>query len=243
MNGVMHFSVLDGWWVEGYRKGAGWALPEERTYENQDYQNELDTATIYNIIENEIAPMFYKRNKQNVPVEWVQQVKNTIAHVACNFTTNRMMEDYERKYYHPLAARFAAMTRDNYQLARDIAFWKKRVEREWNTLEVVGYDHPNDSKVVPVLGREHQARVHLHLGDLKARDVGVEMVVATRGKNEEMLLHSVIPFELEHCENGEATFRCRIVPQTAGAYYLAGRIYAHNTHLLHRQDCPLVKWL
>jgi len=75
MNGVMHFSVLDGWWVEGYREGAGWALPEDRTYENQSYQDELDATTIYNMLENEIAPLFYKRDKNGIPVEWVAHIR------------------------------------------------------------------------------------------------------------------------------------------------------------------------
>jgi phosphorylase/glycogen(starch) synthase len=91
----MHFSVLDGWWVEGYKPGAGWALSEERTYENQEYQDEMDAAVIYNMLENEIVPLFYKRNKEGIPVEWIRHIKNTVAYVAGNYTTNRMMEDYE----------------------------------------------------------------------------------------------------------------------------------------------------
>ena len=90
MNGVMHFSVLDGWWVEGYVKGAGWALPQDRTYDNQDYQNELDAATIYTILENEIGPAFYDKDKvTGRSSTWIEYIKNTIAQVASNFTTNR----------------------------------------------------------------------------------------------------------------------------------------------------------
>ena len=122
MNGVMHFSVLDGWWVEGYREGAGWALSEERTYENQAYQDELDAAVIYNMLENEIAPMFYNRNDEGIPVAWVQHIKNTVAYVAGNFTTNRMMEDYEQKFYRPLQQRHVKMAEDNYALAKEMAF-------------------------------------------------------------------------------------------------------------------------
>ena len=67
MNGVMQFSVLDGWWVEGYKEGAGWALPMERTFADQRYQDELDAEMIYNTIEEEIAPKYYRRNHENVP--------------------------------------------------------------------------------------------------------------------------------------------------------------------------------
>ena len=83
MNGVMHFSVLDGWWVEGYKKGAGWALPLERTYDDQYYQNELDAATIYTTIENEIAPVYYDVDKNTGHSEaWIEYIKNTVAQVA-----------------------------------------------------------------------------------------------------------------------------------------------------------------
>ena len=99
MNGVMHFSVLDGWWVEGYRPGAGWALPMERTYDDQNYQDELDAATIYATIENEIAPAFYNVDADGRSSEWIEFIKNTVAQVACNFTTNRMLTDYINQYY------------------------------------------------------------------------------------------------------------------------------------------------
>ncbi|MCI1779123.1 MAG: alpha-glucan family phosphorylase, partial [Bacteroidales bacterium] len=81
MNGVMHFSVLDGWWVEGYREGAGWALPMERTYENQDYQDELDAATIYNILETDILPKYYDKDKNGISGVWIDIIKNCVAQV------------------------------------------------------------------------------------------------------------------------------------------------------------------
>ncbi|MFB0973770.1 MAG: alpha-glucan family phosphorylase, partial [Bacteroidales bacterium] len=98
MNGVMHFSVLDGWWVEGYVKGAGWALPMERTYDDQNFQDELDAATIYTILENEIVPTFYRRDSDGLPKEWINTIKNTVSKVASNFTTNRMLNDYLEKF-------------------------------------------------------------------------------------------------------------------------------------------------
>ena len=96
----MHFSVLDGWWVEGYRPDAGWALPQKRTYENQAYQNELDAELIYNIIEDQIAPAFYNKNEKGISIEWCSYIKNTIAKVASHFTTYRMLCDYEKQYYY-----------------------------------------------------------------------------------------------------------------------------------------------
>ncbi len=91
LNGVLHFSVLDGWWAEGYKPGAGWALQKERFYENQDFQDQLDAETIYNMLENEIAPLFYKRDVRGVPVGWVSMIQKSISEVAPEFTMNRML--------------------------------------------------------------------------------------------------------------------------------------------------------
>ena len=124
MNGTMHFSVLDGWWVEGYKKDAGWALPQEQVYDNNDYQNQLDAATIYTILENEIVPSYYKKDKSGRSDQWISYIKNTIAQVASNFTTNRMLTDYINQYYSPQSMRATKIKANNYALARDIAAWK-----------------------------------------------------------------------------------------------------------------------
>ena len=95
MNGVMQFSVLDGWWVEGYKKEAGWALPMQSFYEDSNYQNELDASMIYRTLEEEIVPLYYDRGEDGIPHRWIATMKNCVGDVASNFTTNRMLADYE----------------------------------------------------------------------------------------------------------------------------------------------------
>ncbi len=146
MNGVMHFSVLDGWWVEGYKEGCGWALPLEQTYEDNGYQNELDSATIYQIIENEIAPSYYETDpKTGRSAKWIGYIKNTIAKVASNFTTNRMLTDYCERFYLPQAERFALLNADGAAKAREIAAWKTQVREAWNNIRVVSFSQPEAS--------------------------------------------------------------------------------------------------
>ncbi|WP_278813664.1 alpha-glucan family phosphorylase, partial [Leyella stercorea] len=94
MNGVVNLSVLDGWWVEGYREGAGWALKQERTYQNQGYQDQLDAATIYSLLENEILPLYYNRNEQGFSEGWIKTIKNSIATIAPHYTMKRQLDDY-----------------------------------------------------------------------------------------------------------------------------------------------------
>ena len=120
MNGVLNFSVLDGWWLEGYVKGAGWALTEKQTYANQDYQNQLDAATIYSTLENEVIPLYFAKNSKGYSPEWIQYIKNSIAQIAPRFTTKRMLDDYIERFYNKLSARHDQLVANNYQSARSI---------------------------------------------------------------------------------------------------------------------------
>lgn len=243
MNGVMHFSVLDGWWVEGYLPGAGWALPQERVYDEQGYQNELDSATIYATIENEIAPMYYDTDSATgLSSEWIACVKNTIAKVASNFTTNRMLSDYLRQYYEPQAARFDKIASDDYKEAKEISRWKQHVEREWQNVEVISYTRPESSYT---LAKENDLNVEvvLNLANLLPEDIGVEILFAITDKKNRLHIQDKCEFTLAEFKDGVAKYQASILPQRTGMYQMATRIYAKNGRLPHRQDMGLVRWL
>lgn len=243
MNGVMHFSVLDGWWVEGYKEGAGWALPQERTYEDQNYQNELDAATIYAIIENEIAPAYYDIDfKSGRSAKWIGFIKNTIARVACNFTTNRMLSDYVRQYYVPQSERTAKLTAGDFRQAREIAAWKKTVEKEWPAIEVVSYTQPDSSYSLSPTNFL-QSEVVLNIGSLKPEDIGVEMLFCSTDNKGNLHIQDKCEFNVDEFKDGVATYRASILPERTGMYHVATRVYAKNPALPHRQDFGLVRWL
>ena len=244
MNGVMHFSVLDGWWVEGYKKGAGWALPMERTYDDQNYQDELDAATIYTIIENEIAPAFYNVDrKTRRSSEWIEYIKNTVAMVACNFTTNRMLTDYINQYYDPQSVRTAQLVSDDYKVAREIAAWKKHMRREWQNVSVVSVSKPNGQTSDVSTGNEFNAEVVLNIGDLQPEEIGVELLFAVSDNKGRLHIQERCDFDVVECNDGIAKFQATILPERTGMYQVAGRIYAKNSKLPHRQDFELVRWL
>ncbi len=242
MNGVMHFSVLDGWWVEGYRPDAGWMLPMERTYENQSFQDELDSEMIYNIIDDEIAPLFYDKNAAGMSPKWISYIKNTIAKVASNFTTNRMLIDYENQYYIPMSERYHQMIANDFAMATEIAEWKKKVTREWDNIEVVSLDIPNRSKQIIALGKAYWGEVTLEIGDLSMEDIGVELVAAEQ-KNNRLVIRHQYDFTPVSQEDGKATYHIDVTADAPGVLNLALRIYPKNPLLPHRQDFALVKWL
>ncbi|MBR0499548.1 MAG: alpha-glucan family phosphorylase [Bacteroidales bacterium] len=243
MNGVMHFSVLDGWWVEGYKPGAGWALRMERTYDNQSFQDDLDSSTIYNILETEIAPAFYDKDTYGISKLWIETIKNTVALVACNFTTNRMLSDYCNKYYEPLKERSEKLLADDFALARDIAFWKKRVRREWPHIEIISYTKPDNDKSSMILGQEYTAELVASIGDLEPDDLGAEIILTERNAKGEHHIVALYGFNLVDFHDGIATWRATFVPEFSGTYESAGRLFAKNAAMPHRQDFELVRWL
>ena len=243
MNGVMHFSVLDGWWVEGYREGAGWALPQASTYDDNNYQNDLDAATIYAILENEIAASYYDVDKSlGLSPVWVGYIKNTIAQVACNFTTNRMLNDYCKQYYEPQYERLQQLSADSAKVAREIAAWKQNVLSEWDNIRIVSCSQPDASYVLSQ-NDMLKSRVVLDLGRLRPEDVGVEILFTTQDAKGEMHVQEVDELQMTSFENGVATYEAALLPEHTGMYQVAKRIFPKNPLLPHRQDFPLVKWL
>ena len=238
----MHFSVLDGWWVEGYKQGAGWALPLESVYEDNNYQNELDSATIYTTIENEIAPAYYDKNSDGVSPEWVGYIKNTIAMVAKDFTTNRMLTDYCNQYYIPQNERYHKLAADEAKLAHEIAAWKNLVSQEWNNIRVVANSELDPTYILSEADKM-KVSVSLDLGRLKPEDVGVEVLFVTTDKKGQSHIQEVRTLDFVSFENGVSTFESAIVPERTGMYQVVKRVYPKNALLPHRQDFPIVKWL
>ncbi len=242
MNGVVNFSVLDGWWAEGYREDAGWALKEERTYENQQFQDDLDAETIYNILEDEIIPTFYKREKDGVPHEWVKYVKNTISDIAPHFTMKRQLDDYYEKFYHKLAKRSALLKADDNAAMRRLASWKFRMIRNWDGIEVVDVIIPDSTNEVLKLGDMFKAELVLSLGDISPDDVMVEMVSGQKTNDQMVEPQSIRELTLTKVDGNQAHFSIEIETALAGVFDFAFRITPKNPLLPHRMDFNLVMW-
>jgi glycogen phosphorylase/synthase len=243
MNGCLHFSVLDGWWVEGYKPDAGWALPQEKTYYQQEYQDELDAELIYSILENEIAPKYYNRNENGIPSHWIASVKKSIAEVASNFTSTRMMIDYEDRFYHKLYLRSSLMLQDDSEMARNIAAWKRKASRNWDSLEIITAEQFDTSRQAIVLGKEYSSQVIIDLGCMKPDEIGVEMVIAELVENGDIVIRHTQEFDLEHVEDKRATYRLSFVPTDPGVFDSGIRVYAKNKNFPHRMDFTLVRWI
>ena len=242
LNGVVNLSVLDGWWVEGYRKGAGWALDEKRTYQNQEYQDKLDAATIYGLLENEIIPLYYKKGKKGFSETWIKVIKNSIATIAPHYTMKRQLDDYFDKFYNRQAKRAARLEADHNALAKSIALWKETVAERWDGIHVVSKDTSfleNGGET----GMKYKIR---YVIDEQGLDdaVGLELVSLKNDKSaDERQVYSIHPFEVVSREGNLFTFEATIEPSNAGSFRSCVRMYPKHKELPHRQDFAYVKWL
>ena len=242
MNGVVNLSVLDGWWVEGYRKGAGWALPQERTYELQNYQDQLDAATIYSLLENEIIPLYYAKNKENYSENWIKVIKNSIATIAPHYTMKRQLDDYYDKFYNKQAARFAKLSANNNREAIAIAQWKETVAERWDAINVVSKETGflNEGGMT---GEKVKIR---YVIDEQGLDnaVGLELVTLKPDSDtSDRRVYNVHEFKMTGHEGNHYTFELVVVPEHAGSFKTCVRMFPKNAKLPHRQDFCYVKWL
>ena len=242
MNGVVNFSVLDGWWLEGYRPGAGWALTEKRTFQNQAHQDQLDAATIYGLLENEILPLYYARNVKGYSEGWVKTIKNSIAQIAPHYTMKRQLDDYFTKFYCKEAKRHAELVADNYAKAKAIAAWKEEVASKWDAIEVVSTE-----KCENIVNGNIESGVEYtitHVVDEKGLNdaIGIEVVALHKNAEGKECVYSVTPMEVVKNEGNLYTFSAKFSFDNAGDFKVAYRMYPKNEALPHRQDFCYVRW-
>ena len=242
MNGVLNFSVLDGWWKEGYVEGAGWALTDVRTYENQAHQDQLDAATIYQMLEKEIIPLYYAKNSKGYSPEWIQTIKNSVTKITPRFTTKRMMDDYFAKFYNKLAKRHALLAADNFKIAKEIVDWKQNIVAHWDGIEVVNSTLNAKSAELSV-GNKCTIAVELDTKDLNDKGIGVELVAVRTSTHNNEKLYEVKPLELVKTEGSHLFFETEYQLAYAGGMKFGLRMYPNNALLPHRMDFCYVRWI
>ncbi len=244
MNGVLNFSVLDGWWYEGYRydEKAGWALTDKRTYTDQTQQDKLDAATIYSMLENEIVPLYFAKNSKGYSPEWIQYIKRSIGHIAPIFTMKRQLDDYIDRFYEPEAKRFKKLAKDDFRVARDIVAWKEDVASKWDSVHIISseFHDESDNNGVCRTGDRFTAKAVIDtkgLGD----SLGVEIVIYSDKDGESKYLRRE-QLKVVKREGDIYTYELKSHIREAGVYRFAFRMYPDNALLPHRQDFAYVRW-
>ncbi len=242
MNGVLNFSVLDGWWYEGYRfdEKAGWALTDKRTFQDQSQQDKLDAATIYSMLENEIIPLYFAKNSKGYSPEWVQYIKGSIGHIAPHFTMKRMIDDYISRFYEKESSRAKKLAAHDYALAKEIVAWKEKVAQAWDGIKVFDVQTPNDL-VGSVTGRKFDAKAIIDTNGL-GRDLGLELVVY-KVENGEEKFWKTTEFKVEKEEGNVLTYALSTVISDPGVFRIGYRLFPKNPKLPHRMDFAYTRWI
>ena len=171
-NGVLNLSILDGWWDEAYQPGFGWAIGQGETYDDPEYQDEVEAEALYELLEREVVPIFYDRGSDGLPHRWIERMKASLAHLCPYFNTHRMVQEYTDRFYIPAAERAGRLSAEEMARARSLAEWKGRVRQNWSDIEVV------DAEAEPVEGLtvrdKISARAWVRLGSLSPEDVTVQ---------------------------------------------------------------------
>lgn len=245
LNGGLNFSVLDGWWSEGYRPEAGWAIQEESTYDSNQLQDELDAETLYSTLENEIIPMFYERNDKGYSPEWVRWIKNNLAEIAPHYANKRMLDDYFEKYYNKLFDSAVLYQQNNFAYAFEKTKWKAKCMKAWETIEVDKIHTINGSDNSLCLGDAFHAELSLDISEFQKDEIGVEVVLLKQSVEDEHEAFSVYEMErvLEKSNGFLATYRCSIITKNAGIFNYSFRVFLKSNYLANRQDLPLLKWV
>ncbi len=243
MNGVLNFSVLDGWWYEGYRfaENAGWALIDKRTYTDQAQQDKLDAATIYSMLENEIVPLYFKKNYKGFSPEWIQYIKRSIGRIAPHFTMKRQLDDYISRFYEPEARRCHALAAHNFKEAREIVEWKENFASRWNGIQILGSEFTeSNAQGAARTGDRFDVCCTVNTNGL-GDSLGVELVMY-KDKDGVSTYSGRKDLVITGHEGDIYHYELKDQMKEAGVFRYSLRMYPKNDRLPHRQDFAYVRW-
>ena len=254
INGVLNISTMDGWWCEGYRPEGGWAIGTEHTYSEMDYQDVVDSQAIYNLLENEVVPLFYTRSADGLPRAWLRRVKNSIKLIAPRFNTRRMVTEYAQKFYNPAAARWRYLTAEAMARAKAFAQWKSDIKQAWPGIAIrdVKIMVKNGDGEKPLnlkqpylkVGSQLSISALVQLGNVKPEDVSVEFYNGPIDTQGSITRGSALRLDYKESpgNNGEHWFTGSMACKETGRRGVAVRVLPRNVDLVNPCELGLILW-
>ena len=242
VNGVINFSVLDGWWAEGYDQTNGWSIGTNQEYSSYQEQDIADSESIYRTLENKIIPMFYDKNEQGISDRWVETMKNSIITTGGKYSTARMLVDYTNKLYMPLIN----LTNEHFNIlerAVEYTSWKKDIYTNWKNITIEQEENPENINIDA--GESIEVRCNVTIPNLNKDDIQVQVYcgrVSDNGTVDDVL---IVPMKLveEEPEYQRYHYSAKIQLQTGGNYGYTFRVMPHHEMLLDSENLDLVKWI
>lgn len=240
-NGALHMSVLDGWWWEAYRPGLGWAVGRDRIDDDPETQDGYDAASLYDLLENEVVPLFYERDKDGLPANWLEMMKRSIAAFAPRFNTARMVTEYAMEAYTPASRSWHRLREDDLAPARDQASWLHRIQANWYGVKVLAVEDNAHERIMA--GKPVKVTTQAHLGGLQPADVRVDVVYGRTEPEGGLETRHVAPLPFVSInEDGICTFRGTLEPEEGGRAGYVIRVMPHHPDLHNPFATGLVHW-
>jgi starch phosphorylase len=242
-NGGLNFSVLDGWWCEGYNRKNGWAIGSEITGGTPEFQNEVDADSLFNILENQIIPLYYAKPDGRIPVAWIQLMRESMRSVTPVFNTHRMVKEYTERLYEPAAAGYKALAADGCKAGVDLARWKRSTRQVWPGIRIESVETSQAGRVSLYVGDKLEINARVFLGPVQPTHVRVQAYV---GQSDNGTLRNPYIIELLDVEktnaNGVYRFSGMIPASESGSYGFNVRVIPTHPHLVQEHELRLITW-
>lgn len=242
VNGVINFSVLDGWWAEGYTQTNGWTIGSNNEYESYEAQDQADSQSLYRTLEEKIIPTYYERNRNNLPEKWIEIMKNSIITTGGKYSTSRMLVDYTNRYYMPLAK----LTKKYYEDIDNVASynsWKNDLYTNWKDIKITQVN--NLDNITIDAGNKIEVACEVELPNIDINNINVEVYYGKILENGVVENVSIIPMELTESNEDERKYyyTTKIELTTGGNYGYTFRVMPKNEMILEPANLNLVKWI
>jgi len=245
INGAINFSILDGWWCEGYNGKNGWAIGDDTFYDNEYNQDNADSDSIYSTLEKQIVPLYYDRDENGIPNAWSEVMKESIKSLTALYGTHRMVQEYNEKFYVPSMERIERMVADNYSFAKKMSDWKTNIEKNWSQVQIISDKTMNQLKEQKtVSGEVLKISTSVYLGGIDPSDVKVEIYYGNVNRNNSIENAEIVEMKLEDkLEYGLYRYSSEIKLSDGGEYGYTFRVIPNNSDLINKFEMGLIKWV
>ena len=241
-NGGLNLSVLDGWWCESYNGKNGWAIGAEITDGSVEFQNEVDTASLFHILETQVVPLYYAKPDGRLPIAWLQLMRESIRSVTPVFNTQRMVQEYSERMYEPAAAAAARLGASGAAKAREVSAWKRQIRQLWEKVRIEQVEVLNADNVNVLVGDALSVQARVHLGELSPEFVRVQVYVGETADNQ---IQRPVTVDLAECKkdaHGHYVYRGLVQAPESGAYGFNVRVIPTHPSLTQAHELRLITW-